>query len=174
MLAAYGFPVTFLAAGAIGAVAWALVVRGVPTGAARAGFSLAQTRAAVAVVLCDPRIVITSIAQAAQFVLHGLITAFLPIYAVERAGLGAGEAGALFGAQMLTTIASRPLFGQLSDAVGRRWMIVAGLLTCALAVGVLPAATTFWQLLIIAFIYGAGLAVTTSSTAGQRDSSSTG
>lgn len=165
LLAAYGFPITFTVAGAIGLVAWALVARGVPAAAAGSAFSMSHTRAAVAVVLRDRRIVITSIAQASQFVLHGLITAFLPIYAVERAGLSAAEAGVLFGAQMLTTIASRPVFGQLSDKVGRRWMIVAGLVTCALSVGVLPVARSFGPLLAIASIYGAGLAVTTSSTA---------
>lgn len=51
-------------------------------------------------------------------------------------------AGWLFGAQMLTTILSRPVFGRVSDCVGRQPMILLGLVTCGLAVAALSLAET--------------------------------
>jgi MFS transporter, DHA1 family, multidrug resistance protein len=165
VLASSGYATTFFAAGAIGILAWLLIWAGVPRAPAPTAGSRAAVVAAVRHVLADRRILLTSLAQAGQFVLHGLTSAFLPIYAVERIGLGASEVGLLFGAQMLTTIASRPVFGRLSDRVGRRPMIVIGLATSAIAVWLLPLAATFAALLMFAAIYGGGLAVTTSSTA---------
>ena len=44
-------------------------------------------------------------------------------------------------------------------------MILAGLCTCALSVGALSFAQDSWSLLLISAVYGAGLAITTSSTA---------
>jgi MFS family permease len=94
-----------------------------------------------------------------------MITAFLPVYAVERVGLSPAQAGLLFGAQMTTTILARPMFGRLSDQVGRRPMIVAGLVTCATAVALFAPSGGFAPLLVCSAIYGAGLAITTTSTA---------
>jgi MFS transporter, DHA1 family, multidrug resistance protein len=164
MLGSRGFAPTFVTAGALGLVAWALLMRETRGHGATSHISLAAVRLAIRHVARDSRIVFTSLAQAGQFVLHGLLTAFLPIYAVER-GLSPAQAGVLFGAQMATTILSRPLFGRVSDELGRRPLIVAGLLTCATAVWVLSVSQTFVPLLLASAVYGAGLAVTTSSTA---------
>jgi MFS family permease len=165
ILASSGYAPTFVTAGGIGLVAWLLIWAVVPKTPAATAISRAAVITAMGHVLADRRILLTSLAQAGQFVLHGLTSAFLPIYAVERIGLDAAEVGLLFGAQMLTTIASRPVFGRVSDRVGRRPMIVIGLATSAIAVSLLPLAATFAALLVFAAVYGGGLAVTTSSTA---------
>lgn len=165
LVGSYGFDITFVTAGGIGLTAWALLASVSPPRAPASGISFAATLTAVRSVTKDSRILLTSVAQAGQFVLHGLLTAFLPLYTVERAGLSPADAGALFGAQMLTTLASRPLFGRLSDRVGRRPMILAGLSTSAMSVAALSLAQDFVVLVVIAAIYGAGLAVTSSSTA---------
>ncbi len=165
LLASRGFTPTFLTAGAIGLVAWGLLARGAATTSRAPTVAVREVRRAIRHVAGDRRIILTSVAQAGQFVLHGLVTAFLPIYAVEHAGLSPAEAGVLFGAQMVTTIVSRPLFGRLSDRAGRRPMITLGLSISAAAVGTLPLAHQFVPLLVLAAVYGAGLAVTTSSTA---------
>ncbi len=176
-----GFSTTFFSAAAFGATAWILIAwwQGGPSISLGTGLSTSlgtgprprstinwrDVRVAVASVARDARIVLTSVAQAGQFVLHGMITAFLPIYAVERVGLRPSEAGLLFGAQMLTTILARPVFGRLSDRAGRRPMIVAGLSTCAIAVALFAWSTGFVGLLALSALYGTGLAITTSSTA---------
>lgn len=165
LLASYGFSRSFVAAGLVGLTAWLLLATVVPSASRSSRPALVNVGEAIRAVTRDSRIILTSIAQAGQFFLHGLLTAFLPLYAVDRAGLSAAQAGLLFGAQMLTTIVSRPLFGAVSDRVGRPPMIVGGLTTCAAAVGGLSFAESFAVLLTMSAIYGAGLAVTTSSTA---------
>jgi len=166
MLASYGFHSTFVAAGTIGLLGWALTTRGVShESRARPTVTIGAIGAAIRRVAANGAVVMTSLAQAAQFLLHGLVTAFLPIYAVAHAGLNPTEAGLLFGALMLTTIASRPLFGRLSDRVGRRPMIVIGLLASAISVAAIPVARGLGPLLAVAAFFGAGLAVTGTSTA---------
>jgi MFS transporter, DHA1 family, multidrug resistance protein len=165
LLGRAGFASTFFVAAAIGGVAFVLLASWNGPSSRRPPFAWADVVLSVREVARDRRIVLTSIAQAGQFVLHGMITAFLPIYAVERVGLSAAEAGLLFGVQMVTTILARPLFGRVSDRVGRRPMIVTGLATCAGAVALVAWSGSFAALLACSAVYGTGLATTTTSTA---------
>jgi MFS transporter, DHA1 family, multidrug resistance protein len=165
ILATYGFDAAFVTAGILGCSAWALIAMVSPGARKTEPMKLATLRTGIRDVVVNPRILWTSLAQASQFLLHGLIAAFLPIYAVEHVGLDATAAGVIFGVQMVTTILSRPVFGRLSDRVGRRPMIAVGLIGSAVAVGSLSMATSFAALLVVSALYGAGLAVTTSSTA---------
>src|SRR5687768_5625391 len=75
----------------------------------------------------DRLVLVTSGAQAAQFLLNGTLNAFLPLYGREVLGLSVTQLGWLFGLQTLTTLAVRPAIGFLSDRAGRRWVIVTGL-----------------------------------------------
>ena len=165
LLGRAGFGITFFSAAALGIAAWIVLASSQMLTPSKRALAWSEMRDAIRAVASNRGIVLTSIAQAGQFMLHGMITAFLPIYAVEDAGLSPAEAGMLFGAQMATTIVSRPVFGRLSDTVGRRPMIVAGLTTCAAAVALFASSQSFMTLLACSAIYGAGLAVTTSSTA---------
>jgi MFS family permease len=159
-----GFTYAFVAAGAIGCAAWPLVARW-PRPATETrrptwgGFAQGMRE-----VSGDARLVATGLAQGSQFMLHGILNAFLPVYAVTALGLGAAEVGAIFGSQMLTTILARPVVGALSDRVGRRPLIVLGLLLCGAAMGAVSEAGGFATLLVAMLVYGLGLAVTTSST----------
>jgi MFS transporter, DHA1 family, multidrug resistance protein len=164
LLGRSGFGLTFMTAGAIGVGAWIVLAWQRELGTRSHHISWVDARRAIREVALDRRMLVTSLAQAGQFLLHGLITAFLPVYAVERIGLTPGEAGFLFGAQMVTTILARPAFGRLSDRAGRRPMIVIGLSTCAVSVALFARADGFVPLLALSALYGAGLAITTSST----------
>jgi MFS family permease len=73
--------------------------------------------------------------------------------------------GWLYAAQIATTLLAKPLMGRLSDRIGRRPQIVAGLLLAGAATALVGAATNFAGLLIVSALYGFGVAVTTSSTA---------
>jgi MFS transporter, DHA1 family, multidrug resistance protein len=165
LLGRAGFASAFFVAAAIGGVAFVLLASWSEPRSRRAPLAWADVILSVREVARDRRIILTSSAQAGQFVLHGMITAFLPIYVVERVGLSAAEAGLLFGVQMATTILARPLFGRVSDRVGRRPMIVTGLATCAGAVALFASSGSFAALLACSAVYGTGLAITTSSTA---------
>jgi MFS family permease len=110
-------------------------------------------------------IMATSLVEALQFLATGAIDAFLPIYASEVLGLSGSLIGWLFAAQIVTTLVSKPLMGKISDRIGRRPQIVAGLLVAAAALGLVGTARSFPILMLVSALYGLGVAVTTSSTA---------
>jgi MFS family permease len=117
----------------------------------------------IRMVLRERLILATSVAQAAQFILNGGLTAFLPLYARETLGLSASQIGWLFGLQTMTTLVMRPVIGIASDRIGRRGVIAAGLLLCASGVLLVSVARTFEELVVSVCSYAVGVAVTTSA-----------
>ena len=107
---------------------------------------------------------ITSAAHAAQFVLNGMLNAFLPLYGREVLNLSGSELGWLFGMQTVTTLMVRPVIGVVSDRVGRRAVIVTGLTICSLAVFSLSLTTTLTTVVVVVLTYAAGVAITTAAT----------
>jgi MFS family permease len=122
-----------------------------------------QFASGIADVARDPLILVTSLAQAAQFVLNGTLNAFLPLFAHEVIGVSAAQLGWLFAGQTLTTLATRPIMGATSDRVGRRTVIVAGLIVCGSAVMLVSLATTLPSLAFAVFVYAVGVAVTSAA-----------
>jgi DHA1 family multidrug resistance protein-like MFS transporter len=118
----------------------------------------------VSEVVSDRLVLITSAAHAAQFVLNGMLSAFLPLYGREVLNLSGSELGWLFGMQTVTTLMVRPVIGVVSDRVGRRAVIVTGLTICSLAVFSLSLTTTLTTVVVVVFTYGAGVAITTAAT----------
>jgi MFS transporter, DHA1 family, multidrug resistance protein len=112
----------------------------------------------------EPLILVTSLAQAAQFVLNGTLNAFLPLFAKDVIGLSSSQIGWLFALQTITTLVARPIMGMLSDRVGRRGVITAGLALCASAVVLVSFATALPALATAILLYAAGVAVTTAAT----------
>jgi MFS family permease len=116
-------------------------------------------------VMSDKRVVVTSAMEGLQNLTVGALEAFLPIYAVTRAGLNEFQAGLLWGVQVVVTIISKPVMGKTSDRFGRRPLIVAGMVLCAGAFGAIPLLKGFYSLLIAALVFGFGEAFVTSSSA---------
>ena len=58
--------------------------------------------------MSDRLVLITSAAHAAQFVLNGMLSAFLPLYGREVLSLTGSELGWLFGVQTVATLMVRP------------------------------------------------------------------
>jgi MFS family permease len=112
----------------------------------------------------EPRVLAASLAQSAQFLLNGSLNAFLPLYAIEVVGMGPAAVGWMFALQTVTTLATRPLIGMLSDRIGRRGVIITGLTTCSAAVWMISAAESVSPLIAAVFAYAAGVAVTTAAT----------
>ena len=166
LMSAAGFGRVFIVSGVIGALGAAILASSQwPERllVVRPGRFIATARLA----LTDHRILTVSFAQASQFYLNGIIAAFLPIYAADVAGLGGFGIGVLIGLQTAATLLSRPLFGLVSDRIGRRPLIVAGLLTCTACVFGLSFVERAWLLALTVAVYGGGLALTTSATAAQ-------
>lgn len=167
LVAARQYDTAFLVAGALAVSTPLLVARWPepPLAAVPGTAALAtQVVSGVAGVLRTPLIVATSLAQAAQFVLSGALNAFLPLYAHEVVGLPAHQIGWLFALQTVTTLAARPVMGQLSDRLGRPRLIAAGLATCALAVSLVSLGATFQGLAAAAALFAVGVAVTSSAS----------
>ena len=165
LIATGRFDLAFLASGLIG-VAVPFIVAGWPEASkaspARAPWQ--EFKRGVAEVGRDPLVIVTSGAQAAQFVLNGMLNAFLPLYGRDVLGLTTAELGWLFGLQTVTTLAVRPVIGFLSDRAGRRWVIVTGLSTCGAAMLVLSMATNVTGTITAILMYAAGVATTTAAT----------
>jgi DHA1 family multidrug resistance protein-like MFS transporter len=165
LLAAGRFDAAFVTAGVIGLAAPMIVGRVAAVAAPH--HTESRRRAFVAgirEVLGDRLVLVTSAAHAAQFVMNGALTAFLPLYGRDVVGLTMPQLGWLFAGQTLTTLAVRPLVGAASDRIGRRGVIVAGLTVCAAAVWGVSATTHSWALAGVVMIYAAGVATTTAAT----------
>ncbi len=160
------FDLAFVAAGAIGLAAPA-IVGGWRSRSTEAPPGLARWRefkAGIGEVARHRLVLVTSGAQAAQFVLNGALSAFLPLYGRDVVGLTTPQLGWLFGMQTVTTLAIRPVIGRLSDRAGRRWAIAAGLTACSIAVLAMSAATDVRPLVAAVMAYAAGMATTTAAT----------
>jgi MFS transporter, DHA1 family, multidrug resistance protein len=164
LIAGGGFDRAFLAAGLIGLATPLIVSRWPhtvhqPVPSAR----FEHFRRGITEIVRERLILVTSAAQAAQFVLNGTMNAFLPLFGRDVLGLSVSELGWLFGLQTTTTLLMRPVMGAVSDRVGRRGLVVAGLSVCGAAVFLVPTASSFLTLLPVVALYAVGVAVTTSA-----------
>jgi MFS transporter, DHA1 family, multidrug resistance protein len=166
LIAAGRFDLAFIVAGAIGLGVPLIVAEwhAAPASPSATRVSWREFKRGVVEVGGDRLVLVTSCAQAAQFVLNGTLSAFLPLYGREGLGLTVTELGWLFGVQTLTTLAVRPAIGWLSDRAGRQWIIVTGLTVCSVAVFALSLASTSWMLVVAVITYAAGVATTTAAT----------
>lgn len=165
LLASGGFWPAFVASGLLGSAALAWLTGWPPEEDRREGDSrLAGFTQGVREVAHDRRILATSLAQAGQFLLNGALGAFLPLFAWEVLGPDTVGIGWLVALQTAVVLVTRPAFGAVSDRLGRRPLIVSGLLICGGAVAALAGARDGLGLAVAVAAYGAGLAVTTSAT----------
>jgi MFS transporter, DHA1 family, multidrug resistance protein len=116
-------------------------------------------------VISDYRVLITSNIQGVQKLAVGALEAFLPVYAVTNAGLNAFQAGILWGAQIITTILTKPIMGKISDRYGRKLIVFLGMWICAIPLACIPFTQNFYLLLFLAMAFGIGEAFVTSSSA---------
>ena len=165
---AAGFPVTFVTAGVcgcLGVMLFALLHLNPPPPRVKDnGLKpvLDDMWKGFRIVAQNTRVLVTSATDGAKMIANGALMAFLPIYAVSI-GLNPGEAGLLFGVQGVTSFLSKPVMGRVSDQVGRKPLIVVGLVICAVTFILIPQVQSFTVLLILAAGFGFGEAVVTSS-----------
>jgi MFS family permease len=165
LIAAGRFDLAFTAAGVVGLAAPLIVgTWSPPLQPHNTAVRWPAFRAGLVEALRHRLILVTSVAHAAQFVLNGALSAFLPLYGHDVIGLTTAQLGWLFAAQTVTTLAVRPLIGAMSDRLGRRGVIVAGLTVCSIAVWALSSSGNRWMLAAAVLAYAAGVATTTAAT----------
>lgn len=165
LIAARRYDLAFLVAGAF-ALATPVLAVTLPTSGVREPRTggAAEVVRGISEVGRHPLILMTSVAQAAQFVLNGTLNAFLPLFARDVIGVAASDIGWLFACQVVTTLATRPVMGAWSDRVGRRHVIASGIALCSLGVALVSLANGLPALVAAIIIYAAGAGVTTAAT----------
>jgi len=162
------YSMTYLAVGVLGLLPLVMVVR-LPDHDARAstGSTLAERSrqfwSGIREVLRSRAVLVASTLEAAMYVGYGAFLGFFPTYA-RGVGLNDAQIALVMGAQLATTVLAKPLSGRLSDRLGRKPMIVAGLFLCAVTLPMIPAFASFWLLLPASALFGLGVAIVTPST----------
>jgi MFS family permease len=164
-----GFLNTFKVCGLIGLIPLSLAIQ-VPVGKERRHESMVfshmflKFREELKGVSRDPKILVTSAMEGVQMLAGGALMAFLPLYGTQ-VGLSAAQVGLLFGVQGVAALVAKPLMGRLSDRMGRRPLIILGLIGCALTFAAIPWMSGFSALVLTATGFGLAEAIVTSSTA---------
>jgi|YNPBryunderm2012_1023409.scaffolds.fasta_scaffold02415_4 MFS family permease len=151
ILAWRGFAAVF-ATTALGGVLAAAAIAPVGGGAKPAGPPVASASPAGPPVL-PPGAVLPALALFLSSLSYGALVAFLPL---EMAA-APGRAGGFFTAYALAVLAARPVAGRLSDLVGRRPVIVPGLLLGAAGTVLLGLAPAGGPLIGAAVLIGVGI-----------------
>ena len=98
----------------------------------------------------------------------GIVIPFLPMYAA-RLGVGAGAIGLLLSAYSMMQFIFAPLLGRLSDRIGRRPIIMLGLLGSSLSYLIYGFTDSFAGLLISRAVHGACAATISTAQAYVAD-----
>jgi MFS family permease len=130
----------------------------------KAKLELPHFWASLITVLRDRGIMLVSLVEAAQYLVFGAIEAFIALFAASL-GIPAWQIGVILGVQLVSIVFVKPLMGRVSDRVGRRQVIIPGLLIGATSVALLPYFASFIGLSVLSLVFGLGFATVTSSTA---------
>jgi len=114
-------------------------------------------------VLANRPVLVASSVEACVYVGYGALLGFLPPFA-KAAGLNDAEIGIILGGQLATTMAAKPIGGRLSDRLGRKPLILIGLLLCAAILPLIVLTERFALLFVLSAFFGLGVALVTPST----------
>lgn len=114
-------------------------------------------------VLRDRGIMLVSLVEAAQYLVFGAIEAFLALFAASL-GIPAWQIGIILGVQLVSIVFAKPFMGRVSDKVGRKQVIIPGLILGAISIMLLTSMPSFIGLSVLSLAFGLGFATVTSST----------
>lgn len=107
-------------------------------------------------------LLVVALAVFTDMLIYGLIVPILPSYAVSL-GISQTEIGLLFSSYAITLLLATPIFGALSDKIGRRSPMLWGLFGLAGATLLFAFAKSFWVLLAARGLQGIAAAITWTS-----------
>jgi DHA1 family multidrug resistance protein-like MFS transporter len=122
-----------------------------------------EFRGGLAEVVATPPILIAAGIEAVMYLGYGAFLGFLPLYA-KTVGLNDAEIAIVLGSQLATAVVAKPIGGRLSDGLGRKPVIVIGLLLCAAALPLIFRSESLATFVIVAPLLGLGIAAVTPVT----------
>ena len=122
-----------------------------------------EQRASLGSIMRNGAILVTSVAEAAQFLAFGALEAFLPLYALSH-GISKMAVGLLFTVQIGVRTLARPLMGKLSDEHGRHLPILLGLGLTAVSMALFTQTGSWPLLLALSVAFGLGLSIASAAT----------
>ena len=115
-------------------------------------------------VLSNKVILTTSIVQASQYFAYGIVEAYVILYA-DSLNFDVWIIGVIPAILTLILVVFKPLMGSISDKVGRRLIIIVGLLLGGGISLLIPLTTDYLWFFLILCGFGIGMAMVVSSTA---------
>jgi MFS transporter, DHA1 family, multidrug resistance protein len=163
------FPVTYWIVGALGVLTLivVLLLPDIEPSRQREGKTLgeraAEFRRGIAEVVSAPPILIASGIEAVMYFGYAAFLGFLPIYA-KQVGLNDAEIALVLGAQLIAAMVVKPVAGKFSDRLGRKPVIITGLLLCIVALPLVFRSETFTEFAIVSSLLGIGVGAVTPVT----------
>lgn len=114
-------------------------------------------------VVTTPAVLTAAAAEATLYLGFGAFLGFMPLYA-RTAGLDDAQIAVVLAVQLAIAVLAKPFAGNLSDRLGRKPVIVLGLLASAAALPLIFRATSFAGLLAVVPLLGLGIAAVTPAT----------
>lgn len=103
-------------------------------------------------------VLVIMVAIFTDMLMYGLVVPFLPIHA-KSLGVSQSEIGFLFASYAIALFIATPIFGGLADRMGRKKLIVLGLIGLAITTIVFAFATNFWLLVLARTLQGVAAAI---------------
>lgn len=113
--------------------------------------------------LANKRLFSTASVEMATYFAYGALETYLPLYLTEL-NVPAREIGLIFSVQILSIALSQPLFGKLADVIDKRKLVLVGILTLGLAIGVLGYFQSVIAAMVIGLVFALGLSFTSVAT----------
>ncbi len=162
------FPATYLVVGGLGLLTLAVVLwlPDVDRPAERhATFAerAAEFRRGLGEVLRTRPILVAAGIEAVMYLGYGAFLGFLPIYA-KNVGLNDAQIAIVLGSQLVMAMVAKPIAGRVSDRMGRKPVIVIGLLLCAIALPLIFRGESLAGFVLMAPLLGLGVGAVTPVT----------
>lgn len=114
-------------------------------------------------VASNPRILATSLVEAAIYYTYGAFEFYLVPYA-QLLGINTFLTGIVLAAEIVTFVLAKPIMGKFSDKIGRKKPIILGLVLSGIPMVATQFAISFPELIMVSVTFGLGFSLVTSST----------